>query len=68
MNKVTLKMEHFGIFCKTKQRWLTFTNGMIFWSSSRAVAQAYLDRNPDHNKDLEIRTFEPASVIILEET
>lgn len=52
-------MKHFGIWVTPVNSWLINGMGDIFWTTSRAVAQAVLERatfRPD-NRRFEIREF-----------
>ena len=40
---MTDKIIHYGIRSAESGEWLQFDNGQIFWTTSRAIAQAQLD-------------------------
>lgn len=40
-----LNMKHFGIWCVEPASWMQDVNGMIFWTSSKVVAEAQLSKS-----------------------
>lgn len=53
-------MKHFGIWCIQPATWLIDINGVIFWTSSKAVAEAYLvicNKGTGNPRPLEVREF-----------
>ncbi len=57
-------MKHWGIWVKQTPTfeggWLMDVNGMIFWTTSRAVAEAQFERHVKYNT-CEIREFKTAN-------
>ena len=60
MNNLILR--HWGIRSKNHGTWLGFDSNDIFWTTSRAVAEAQLSRLID-NQDWEVSEFE--SLVLL---
>jgi len=50
-------MKHFGIWCVEPATWLVNSEGEIFWTTSKAVAEAMLAKCNGALRQLEIREF-----------
>lgn len=51
-------MKHFGIWNVEHSTWIVSGDGMIFWTTSKAVADAYLKFcNSNKTFPLEVREF-----------
>ena len=48
-------MKHYGLWNKKASHWMRTGDGVIIWSSSRAVIEAYLEEG--ENPNIEIKEF-----------
>ncbi len=66
-NQVTIKVPHWGIRHKEHGYWLGNTLNGVFWTTSRAVAVAQLERSLV-GAEWEVAEFEPTTVVVVEAT
>jgi hypothetical protein len=62
-----LVLRHWGIQNKKSGGWITSSSGVMFWTTSQAVAEAYLSQQIHRNPDWEVTEFYPPTILSVAE-